>query len=91
MNWQISSEYVLSTIGLFALWCVRLEIRTTNTQKDVNRIEHVTDQEFNKIDKRIETLVIKHDALDSKIAEDLAKIRESLARIEGGLAVKKGE
>ena len=39
--------------------------------------------------KEIDTLLVKHEALDSKVVEQLASVRESLARIEGALGVKR--
>lgn len=35
----------------------------------------------------LESLKIKHHALDSKVVEQLSQVRESLARIEGKLGV----
>lgn len=43
----------------------------------------------NQTEKRVEILQTKHDALDSKTVEQLAQVRESLARIEGALGVRK--
>ena len=35
----------------------------------------------------IEKLNVKHESLDSKVVEQLATVKESLARIEGALGV----
>ena len=66
-------------LGLLALiiWLVRLEGKVGEGQRYVNAIE-----------KRLTALQIKHDSLDSKTVEQLAQVRESLARIEGALGVK---
>jgi hypothetical protein len=39
--------------------------------------------------KDVDELRVKHEALDSKIIDQLSKIRESLARLEGKLGVEK--
>lgn len=38
-------------------------------------------------EKQLDALQIKHESLDSKVVEQLADVRESLARIEGALGV----
>lgn len=53
---------------------VRLEGR-------VNQAEKSNEQ----TDKKVDSLTIKHEALDSKVLEQIAQMRESLARIEGWL------
>ncbi len=67
----------LSLFGL-VIWAVRLEgrVNQNDDKQDVS-------------DKRIEALSMKHDLLDSKVVEQLASVRESLARIEGVLGVGK--
>lgn len=62
------------------VWLVRLEGRINAFEKQIDELKH-----------RISSMEIKHDALDSKVVEQLASVRESLARIEGALGVKKGE
>lgn len=78
---------VLSTIwpvlmGLLALvvWLVRLEGKITHNHELVSGCQ-----------KDIDELRVKHESLDSKIVEQLAQVREALARIEGRLEAKKGE
>jgi hypothetical protein len=67
---------LLSIVGLIA-WLVRLESR-------VNR----ADENNGRCEKKIDEYAVKHDALDSKVVEQLAQVRESLARIEGALGVR---
>ena len=38
-------------------------------------------------EKQVDALWIKHEGLDSKVVEQLASVRESLARIEGSLGI----
>jgi len=59
------------------VWLVRLEGRVSECYRYVGAV-----------DKRIDVLSTKHDSLDSKTVEQLAQVRESLARIEGALGVK---
>lgn len=40
-------------------------------------------------EKQIDILTIKHESLDSELVKELAKLKESLARIEGFLSAKK--
>lgn len=65
----------LSILGL-VIWAVRLEARVTRG-----------DERQGETVKRVDILNTKHDALDSKVVEQLAEVRESLARIEGALGV----
>lgn len=65
----------LSLLGL-TVWAVRLEGRVNQGERD-----HQATLETVKV------LGAKHDALDSKVVEQLASVRESLARIEGALGV----
>ena len=71
----------LGGIG-FVVWLVRLEGRAMHAKE-------ILDQRFHDCEKRIDALQVKHDALDSKIVEQLSEVRESLARLEGALGVGK--
>lgn len=71
----------LAAVG-FIVWLVRLE-GTGAAAKELS------EQRFHEFDKRINALQIKHDALDSKIVDQLSEVRESLARLEGALGVGK--
>ena len=63
--------FVSALIGI-VVWFVRLEGRI-KAQEHASRI----------IEKEVDSLISKHEALDQKVMEDLSLIRESLARIEG--------
>ena len=65
------SGYILSGIAAL-VWLIRLEGRT-------NAIEKASDETQNDLND----LRIRHEGLDTKIVEQLAKVRESLARLEG--------
>lgn len=58
------------------IWAVRLEGKHSANEKDITRL-----------DKEMDSIKIKHESLDSKVVEQLADVRESLARIEGALGV----
>jgi len=69
--WPIMS----ASIGLI-VWLVRLEGKTSNNEKAIERVE-----------KQADALEIKHEQLDSKLVQQLAAVREALARIEGALGI----
>ena len=60
------------------VWLVRLEGKI-----------NAADKSNLETQKDVDELRIKHEELDSKIIEQLSKIRESLARLEGSLGVHK--
>lgn len=66
----------LSAVFL-VVWLVRLEGRVDRIQEHGRRT-----------DGKVDTLQTKHEALDSRVVEQLASVRESLARIEGALGVR---
>ena len=70
---------VVSALGI-VIWLVRLEGRVSHSK------ELILDCQ-----KDIAELRVKHESLDSKVVEQLAQVRESLARIEGALGVKERE
>ena len=74
---MLSNYWPLITafIGLI-VWLVRLEGKGTINERDISR---------NTME--IEKLNVKHESLDSKVVEQLATVKESLARIEGALGV----
>lgn len=67
-----------SSLVLAILWFARLEQSTKHCISNVERIE-----------KELDQLIIKHEALDSKVLDELSKVREALARIEGQLIGEK--
>ena len=70
---------LLSILG-FVVWLVRLEGRI-----------NANDNSITQAQKDVDTLRVKHEALDSEMMKELSRIRESLARIEGRLLADKGE
>ena len=70
-NWPLIS----AVIGL-VVWLVRLEGKHTANEKAIERVE-----------KQTSALEIKHEQLDSKLVQQLAAVREALARIEGALGI----
>lgn len=68
-------EIGVIVVGL-VVWLVRLEGRLS-----------AVDKANMETQKDIDDLRTRHEALDSKIVEQLAQIRESLARLEGKLGV----
>lgn len=68
--------FILSIITL-AVWLVRLEGKTDGAIKANLETQ-----------KDIDDLRIRHEGLDTKIVEQLARVRESLARLEGYFSAK---
>lgn len=66
-----------ASFGL-VIWLIRLEGKTNNNEKAIERVEN-----------QVDILETKHENLDSKLVQQLSDVRESLARIEGALAIKK--
>jgi len=66
---------IAALIGLI-VWLVRLEGKLSSNEKTIERVE-----------KQVDTLEIKHEQLDSKLVQQLAAVREALARIEGALGI----
>lgn len=76
----MSSEALVTLIlaGVGGIvWMIRLEGR-------INSIE----QKSVELDKKIDKLEVKHEALDNKIVEKLSVIERSLAKIEGRLSIE---
>jgi hypothetical protein len=69
---------IISLVIVFIVWLIRLEGKI----KMIDRANIETQ-------KDVDELRVKHEALDSKIIDQLSKIRESLARLEGKLGVEK--
>lgn len=74
-------EYLIAAVSI-VVWLVRLEGKINNNTTLANNAQ-----------KSVDDLRVKHESLDSKIIEQLAQVRESLARLEGALGIKhvKGE
>lgn len=68
--------FILSIVTL-SVWLVRLEGKTENAIKSNQETQ-----------KDIDDLRTRHEGLDTKIVEQLAKVRESLARLEGYFSAK---
>jgi hypothetical protein len=64
----------------FVVWLVRLEGKVAHNEK----MNTNTQQDVNDLRTR-------HELLDSRLVEQLAQVRESLARIEGAIGVKNKE
>jgi len=63
---------ILMVLGGIIVWFVRLEGRVKQIEKDNNETQ-----------KDVDVLRVRHEALDSKMMNDLTAIREALGRIEG--------
>lgn len=77
MNALAGWEWIIGGAISFVVWLVRLEGKLSYVEKSGVETQ-----------KDVDELRIKHEALDVKIVEQLARIRESLARLEGKLGVK---
>lgn len=58
------------------VWFARLESRIKNLESMLLVME-----------KQLDLLRVKHEALDNRVLEELSRVRESLARIEGLMGV----
>ncbi len=70
-------EIVLAIVALI-VWLVRLEGKVGQNYRLVTEAQ-----------KDVDDLRIRHESLDSKIVEQLSQVKESLARLEGALGIKK--
>ena len=77
---MLSVEYIIGSALGIVIWLIRLEGRVIQGDRD-----------HSETTKQIDILRTKHDSLDSKVVEELARVRESLARIEGVLGASKGD
>jgi hypothetical protein len=72
------NQLQLIVVGVAVIvWLVRLEGKI-----------HAADKANHETQKDVDDLRVRHEALDSKIVEQLSEIRESLARLEGSLGIK---
>lgn len=78
MPTQIDPVYAVTVlIGLVA-WFVRLEANQKSDKRE-------GDIRADRFEKDLDNVRIKHEALDSKVINELSEIKQSLARIEGKL------
>ena len=68
--------YAIGSLVGVIIWFIRLEGRVKACEKFGDLLG-----------KEIDAVIIKHEALDSRIVEELARVRESLARIEGSMNI----
>ena len=78
---------VVLALGAFGVWLVRLEGKVKQQDKDLTEAKTEYRSLASTITSEIKALTVKHESLDSKVVEQLAQVRESLARIEGALGV----
>lgn len=69
LKWDVVG--IVSSIVAAVVWFVRLEGRIKSTEREIHLIE-----------TEVDALIIKHDALDSKILQEISMIRESIVRLE---------
>lgn len=67
---------LILSVGTLTVWLVRLEGKHSSNEQYIKRLE-----------KQFDALEIKHEQLDSKLVQQLAAVREALARIEGALGI----
>jgi hypothetical protein len=76
MNLTPGLDLVLVVIGII-IWAIRQE----------GKIGHLEDK-LNGTQRDVDDLRTRHESLDSKIVQELASLKESVARIEGYLKAK---
>lgn len=67
---------LIAALLALIVWLVRLEGKNSANEKAIERVQ-----------KQADALEIKHEQLDSKLVQQLAAVREALARIEGALGI----
>lgn len=82
--WEAIFSGGISLIGVI-VWFVRLEGRVNYNEKVNEQRSEAKQAQIDAIKAQFTELRVKHDELDSKIVNELAKVREGLARIEGFL------
>lgn len=75
-GFTLNFEYLLSLVGLI-VWAIRLEGRVNSVDK-----AHTETQ------KDVDNVRSLQGIYESKLAEQMAQVRESLARIEGFLKLR---
>lgn len=74
-------EIIAIGVGL-VVWLIRLEGKVQYVEKNHEEFKSTV-----KAEHRV--MNTKHDALDSKIFDELSQIKQSLARLEGRFGVEK--
>lgn len=82
LDLKISLEYILSAVGLFALWNIRQEFLTKSNEKSIGLLDHDIERLHKELDDRIDLLEQKQNSLESKVAQELSEIKKVLVRIE---------
>lgn len=70
-------ELIISGVA-FVAWLIRLEAKVLAAEKDNTKLE-----------TEVELLRSKHEALDSKVLEKIAQLREDIAEIKGLIAANR--
>lgn len=86
---------ILGAIAVALFWNLRHEAKTMILENQVNsllNVESNVETKIQRVQKELETDIHymrkEHDALNEKVSEQFAAVRESLARIEGRLQTK---
>ena len=77
---EITSDSVLTLVFAFIagiVWLVRLEYMTKSNSKSIDELQ-----------TKVEVIEVRHQALDSKVMDQLTQIKISLAKIEGKLGIE---
>jgi hypothetical protein len=72
-------QLVIPAVGA-VVWLVRLEGKL-----------HIVEKANTETQKDVDDIRIRHEALNTRIVDQLSDIRESLARLEGAISVTKTE
>ena len=72
---QVNPTQIILTIVGLVVWFTRLEAKTNNNQRDID-----------KQDILIAKLKEKHETLESELIKELGEVKQTLARIEGQLS-----
>lgn len=81
-DFKLSLEYILTSMGLFALWGIRHEYLAKANSKDISLLDHDVEHLRIEIKKEIQAVENKQSAFESKVAIELNEIKSVLVRIE---------
>jgi hypothetical protein len=84
---EILWPVLLALTGL-VVWAVRQESKIKSCHTMLHGQREYFKERISAVENDIHALTVRHESLDSKVVEQLAQVRESLARIEGALGVK---
>lgn len=87
---MFSVETVLtvgSTVVVGVAWLVRLEAKTLNNARDLEKYKEELSSDLRENKEDIKSVKSKQDVMDSKVLEKLGDLQMAIAKIEGRLGI----